>query len=1161
MVLHGNHPETLRALLSTWMAATPLHPLENEVVLVQSNGVAQWFKLHMASDEGQGGMGIAAAVQTQLPAQFTWTAYRALLGPGEVPAESPFDKPRLVWRLMRLLPALLEQPAFEPLRRFLRADEGLGEAAGADVPGRRLHQLCEHLADLFDQYQVWRADWLGAWAEGQDTITQRGETQPLPGEALWQPALWRALRADVGERAASRSRAEVHERFLHAAREPGRARPAGLPRRISVLGVSSMPQQVLETLAALARWCQVLLCVHNPCRHDWSRILPGHELLRAERRRQRPRRLPANAPDAPSHPLLAAWGRQGRDFIRLLDAHDEREGYDRRFEQVLRQVDCFEPNAAPGGSPSLLHRLQDDILELRDPAETRALWPDVSRDDRSIAFHIAHGPLREVEVLHDRLLAAFAADPTLSPRDVMVMVPDVAAYAPHIQAVFGQAARGDARHIPFGIADRGPGHHEPLVAALAQLLALPRSRVPASEVLDLLEVPALRRRLGLAEEDLPLLRRWIAQAQVRWGLDAAQRESLGLPPGLEQNSWAFGLRRMFLGYAVGRGQPWQGVAPMDEIGGLDAALLGPLARLVDLLERHGRALAEPVPPSAWRERLEALLDDFFDAPDGSAQALLVLRLRGALHDWARECADAALEDALPLAVVREHWLARIERGSLSQTFFTGGVTFASLMPMRAIPFRRIALLGMNDGDYPRSRPPADFDLMAHDWRAGDRSRREDDRYLFLEALLSARDHLHVSWVGRSIRDNQERPASVLVAQLRDHLAACWRLEGDARGGVEAGRALLEALSCEHRLQPFDEAYFDGRDPRIASYAREWRHAREDGPGDAPAPALALLPREEPFTLREFAGFARAPVRFFFNQRLRVHFDAEGALEDDQEPFALDALQHWKLQDELIAAQRAALDRGGDRAAVLAAGLEALDARGCLPVGALAAPVREALAEPMEALFHAYERARADWPIELQAELVDSAACALDGPWLQDWLSDLRGNARGERCRLVIDSTGLVKNKHWRLDKLAGHWVMHLAGHLGGQAMSSIVCSKAGTLRLSPLAPDQARAIWQDLAAAMAEGLARPLPFAMQAACAWIAAVDGKGEAAAREAARRCYEDHEPAFGQEAECRRDPYLGRAFPDFATLWSEGEFARLAERLLRPLQQAPRNRPEAP
>ena len=1130
MVVHGNRPESLRDLMVAWMRGHPLAPLENEQVLVQSNGIAQWLKLSLAADPAQGGAGIAAAVNTELPARALWNVYRAVLGRDQVPAESPFDKPRLVWRLMRLLPALLERPAFEPLRRFLQDDDDL----------RKRHQLALRLADLLDQYQVYRADWLARWAAGDDVLVRPdGRDEPVADAVRWQPQLWRELLADAGAAGASSSRAEVHRRFLAAVAGWSGAAPAGLARRITVFGISTLPRQSLEVLHAASRWSQVLLCVHNPCEHDWSHIVAEQTLQRARRQSRRPGWTGEPSEDTlhlSTHPLLAAWGRQGRDFIRLLDDYDQPQDYRGRFSAIGERVDLFEA----GPQDSLLRQLQDDIRELRPLGETRKHWAAVDvGSDRSIAFHVAHGRQREVEILHDHLLAAFSADPTLRPRDVIVMVPDVADYAAHVQAVFGRVERDDDRYIPFGLSDRGQRMREPIIAALDRLLSLPQSRVAAGEVLDLLQAPALRERFGIAEEQLPLVRHWLESAGVRWGLHAAHRESLGLPADLEQNSWSFGLRRMVLGYAVGAGEAWDGIEPMAGVGGLEAALLGPLVRLAQSLEALWSALREPAAPAQWAATLRGLLDEFFIAPDGSSEGLTLLRARAALDEWEGACAAAGLVEPLPLAVVREHWLAALEPPALQQPFFAGGVTFASLMPMRAIPFRRVALLGMNDGDYPRSRTPMDFDLMAGDHRPGDRSRREDDRYLFLEALLSAREHLHISWVGRSAQDNQERPPSVLVAQLRDHLAAGW-----------GGAGLLDALTTHHRLQPFHPAYFDGGTPALFSYAREWRASLEGAASMSPAGELAAMPTPQPLTLKQLGDFLKHPAKAFLQQRLGVSFREDDPVAQDEEPFGLDGLEHWKLQTELIRVQRTAVDAGGDREAALRTQLDRIARRGQLPHGAFAQQVQEELAEPMERLFQRYAGALVEWPRRLDDEPVQYEGGALR---VEDWLDGLRGGEQG-RARLVLEFSGLVDGRSWRHERLLPYWVAHLAGHLGGEPLTTIVLSKAGAATFRALSPEEALPHWNTLLQAWQDGMRKPLPFDVQVAAVWLKAMErGGDESRAEDAARDCHRKQiEPeAKGRQRESAMA--LERAHPEFDSLWAGGEFRRHVCELLQPALDA--------
>jgi exodeoxyribonuclease V gamma subunit len=653
-----------------------------------------------------------------------------------------------------------------------------------------------------------------------------------------------------------------------------------------------------------------------------------------------------------------------------------------------------------------------------------------------------------------------------------------------------------------------------------------------SDVVDLLEVPALRQRFGIAEGQLPLLQRWIAAARIRWGLHAEHRHSLDLPAGMEQNSWAFGLRRMLLGYAVGAGELWDGIAPMDEIGGLDAALLGPLVRLLDALEAHWRLLAAPAAPAEWSRRLRGLLHGFFEADDGSDERFTLLRLESALQEWEEACADAALAQPLPLAVVREHWLARMEQGGLNQPFFAGGVTFASLMPMRAIPFRWIALLGMNDGDYPRSRVTMDFDLMGQDYRPGDRSRREDDRYLFLEALLSAREHLHVSWVGRSIRDNEERPPSVLVAPLRDHIAAGW-------GGSE----VVAALTVEHRLQPFHPSYFDGGSPRHFSYANEWRAvipatAGTQGVQEGAQAPLPPLTRNTSLTLRLLSQFLKDPIRAFFQQRLAVRFDEDDPVSKDQEPFAFDGLENWQLQDGLIQAQKAAVDAGADREAALQAQLRRLAAQGELPLGDFAGGARQALVEPMEKLFREYGEALRSWPQPLPDAPLDYLPPAADASLrLEDWLGGLRDDGHGQRARLVLESSGLVALNRWRYDRLLPHWVTHVAGHLQGEALATVVVSKAGTARLAPLTPEAARDYWDRLLDAWEQGMRQPLQFSVQPAAAWLR--------------KREMDAAQTAYDEQRE--RNPYLARAFARFDALLADEGLEHWAEALLRPLVDA--------
>ncbi|WP_462321437.1 exodeoxyribonuclease V subunit gamma [Halochromatium sp.] len=1191
MLIQGNRLELLRGLMTNWLRRYPLHPLENEVVLVQSNGIGQWLKLALAApaqdgldaDGLEGGCGIAAAIDLMLPARFLWLAYRALLG--ELPETSAYEKAPLSWRLYRLLGDLDTLAAavdarqrgwLEPLRGFLSVD---GDA-------RRRQQLAERLADLYDQYQVYRADWLAAWQQGEDLLIRpNDQREPLPETQRWQPLLWRWLHQDMQQspvqcqgqnRAQDRrpapsetasavgmgteSRAEIHQRFLAQAAglRPG-SRPPAEPRRVIVFGISSLPRQAIEVLQAIAPVTQVMLFVQNPSRHYWGDIVEGRELFRSRYRRSNARKVPEDIDETElhlhGHPLLAAWGKQGRDYIRLLDEYDEREQYEAHFEAQSLTIDLFE---SPGGDEdsdrTLLQQLQDDILELRPLAErqTAASAIDPMRD-RSLSFLVAHSPQREVEILHDQLLDAFAeadqAGIPLPPRDILVMVPDIATYAPQIEAVFGRLPWDDPRRIPFHIADQGQRQRDPLLIGVEHLLNLPQARFAVSELLDLLEIPALRARFGLDEADLPRLRQWIEGANIRWGLDARQRASLGLPEGLQQNSWQFGLQRMLLGFATGASGAWQGVEPYDEIAGLEAALIGPLAELLEALGHAWQALRQPYTPAAWSELLAELLDALFLA-SSDADEVALTNLRQVLEQWLLNCQVGGVEDELlPLEVVRDSLLAELDAPRLSQRFLAGAVNFATLLPMRAIPFRQIWLLGMNDGDYPRSRRAIDFDLMANDYRPGDRSRREDDRYLFLEALLAARERLVISWVGRSIRDNSERPASVLVGQLRDHLAAGWRLAphcaaADCSVDDHAGQALVAALTTEHPLQPFSLRYFQSpaesdRDPRLFTYASEWRAMHRDldqQPSESP-PDLGPPSLDGPIALGALGGFLRYPVKTFYRQRLALYLDHEAEQRDDEEPFDLDGLGSWGLREALLLGiqQRLMAEPTLATDDCLQAAIARLARAGHLPMPPFDAAWVEQLGDHLKRPLARFRALSAEHPIALP---VQPLRLEVDGLLLQDSLTGLCADTAGNRLRLILQPSQMIKDNKLKWYHLVRHWPAHLAAQQEGPTTSCLLGPETEIL-LPPLTAKEAETQLHSLMAGYRRGLSELLPLACKTAFAWL--LGDQGHPATT---------YEGGYNQTGECLEHAGYRRFWPSYAALSADARFQGLIDQLYRPL-----------
>ncbi len=1102
LILHGNQMEQLRAALFGWLRKHPLAPLESEIILVQSNGVAEWLKIALAEE-----LGVCAATRVALPARFLWEAYRGMLGRERVPQRSPFDKGPLTWRLMRLLPALLADPVFQPLRHFL----------GDGDPERRL-QLAERLSDLFDQYQVYRADWLDDWAAGRDQLrSARGEALALPADQRWQGQLWRAVNDSLPAPLRQSGRATIHNEFVRASEEGGP--PAGkLPRRVVLFGISALPYQTLQAVAALSRHCQVLLAVPNPCQFYWGDIIEGRELLGASRKRQQQRggidlsAIPLEELHAHSHPLLASWGRQGRDFVRMLDEFDtEAAG---RFDNL--RIDLF----SEGEGDNLLGQVQAAVRDMLPLSEHPRLAPDPQ--DRSIEFHVAHSVQREVEVLHDQLLSWFAqaSEPALRPRDVVVMVPDIDTFSAAIHAVFDQHKRSDPRFIPFEIGDVKDRSVNPLLVALEWLLRLPQQRCRQSEVRDLLDVPALAARFGLADEDLPTLGLWIEGASVRWGLDQQHRDGLGLGSAGEQNAWIFGVRRMLLGYASGAGANFNGIEPYAEVGGLDAALAGSLAQLIETLLAWRATLAQARTPAEWGEQARALLAAFFDASEESDR-LTLGQLQDALQNWLETCYNAEFAEAVPLAVLREAWLGGLDEPTLNHQFVSGGVTFCSLMPMRAVPFRIVCLLGMNDGDFPRRARQADFDLLALPGmaRPGDRSRRDDDRYLMLEAVLAARDKLYISWVGRNVRDNSEQPASVLVSQLRDYLKAGWELD-------------LDAMTTEHALQPFSRRYFE--QGGLPTYAGEWRaaHAVSDAEADAAMPPFEL-DGDYRLKLAELAKFLKQPARHFFQRRLGVWFGDPATLGQDEEPFSFNALERYLLEDSL-------LDDGGPPEAIgevranLAARAERLAREGVLPIGLIGRKWQEQLIDGLVPVRTAWltlgARFRAPAP-KLPVHFRFEGGIELD-----DWIDQLRTGADGEAWLMQISSKVADSKGFPRGDKLIGPWLRQLAAAAAGHPVTGHLVARDAIVTMAPLDADSARADLAALVALWRRNLDQPLPVACKTALALLRGGDPHGT-------------YNGGFEISGEVE-DESLARLWPDFTALTAGGAWLETAQALYGPL-----------
>ncbi|MFA8924370.1 exodeoxyribonuclease V subunit gamma [Escherichia coli] len=1043
-VYHSNRLDVLEALMEFIVERERLDdPFEPEMILVQSTGMAQWLQMTLSQK-----FGIAANIDFPLPASFIWDMFVRVLP--EIPKESAFNKQSMSWKLMTLLPQLLEREDFTLLRHYLTDDSDK----------RKLFQLSSKAADLFDQYLVYRPDWLAQWETGH-LVEGLGEAQ------AWQAPLWKALVEYTDELGQPRwHRANLYQRFIETL-ESATTCPPGLPSRVFICGISALPPVYLQALQALGKHIEIHLLFTNPCRYYWGDIKdPAYlaKLLTRQRRHSfEDRELPlfrdsenaeqlfnSDGEQDVGNPLLASWGKLGRDYIYLLSDLESSQ-----------ELDAFV-DVTPD---NLLHNIQSDILELENRAVAGVNIEEFSRSDNkrpldpldsSITFHVCHSPQREVEVLHDRLLAMLEEDPTLTPRDIIVMVADIDSYSPFIQAVFGSAPAD--RYLPYAISDRRARQSHPVLEAFISLLSLPDSRFVSEDVLALLDVPVLAARFDITEEGLRYLRQWVNESGIRWGIDDDNVRELELPA-TGQHTWRFGLTRMLLGYAMESAQgEWQSVLPYDESSGLIAELVGHLASLLMQLNIWRRGLAQERPLEEWLPVCRDMLNAFF-LPDAETEAAMTL----IEQQWQAIIAEglgAQYGDAVPLSLLRDELAQRLDQERISQRFLAGPVNICTLMPMRSIPFKVVCLLGMNDGVYPRQLAPLGFDLMSQKPKRGDRSRRDDDRYLFLEALISAQQKLYISYIGRSIQDNSERFPSVLVQELIDYIGQSHYLPGDEALNCDESEARVKAhLTCHHTRMPFDpQNYQPGN---LQSYAREWLPAASQA-GKAHSEFVQPLPFTLPETvpLETLQRFWAHPVRAFFQMRLQVNFRTEDSEIPDTEPFILEGLSRYQINQQLLNA----LVEQDDAERLF----RRFRAAGDLPYGAFGEIFWETQCQEMQQLADRVIACRQPG----QSMEIDLAC---NGVQITGWLPQ-------------VQPDGLLRWRPSLLSVAQGMqlWLEHLVYCAsGGNGESRLFLRKDGEWRFPPLAAEQALHYLSQLIEGYREGMSVPLLVLPESGGAWL----------------------------------------------------------------------------
>lgn len=1050
----------LSASLAHTLSEKPAPPLARETIVTLSTGMGRWLSMELAAIQG-----VCAGIDFCFPNDTLDACFRAVI-PG-IPETSPFARDTMTWRIAVLLPSHLHLPAFSTLAAYL----------GDQSDDRRLLQLARTLADTFDQYTIFRPQMILEWDNGKDTE--------------WQAVLWRALTDGCH----GMHRAALLHRFRQSM-VSGTAPLDKLPPRISLFGISFLPPFHLEVFSLLSRHIDVDIYLSNPCGGYWGDLL-------SEKRKATLALNPQIPPEAlefyeTGNPLLSSMGTQGQEFFNLL----------LDFDATWHDLD----NGQKPATDTLLGIIRNDILELCDRGGS-APRTSVAENDRSLQIHSCHGPLREMEVLYDNLLCMFDELPGLEPRSICVMTPDIETYAPYITAVFGTRC-GGRPGIPFTIADQSARAENPLIETFLRILGLSTSRFGINSMLDILESPQVMTRFDITPDELERIRVWLSDNGVRWGLDDHHRAELGFPP-YRDFSWQAGLERLFLGYAMAPDDDkiFAGTMPYEHIEGRQALPLGKLAEFVGSTSRLRVRLSAKQTLKEWANTLTAVADQMLrplDANDTGCSSLY------SAFQTLRETQDqSGFDQRIGVEAVSDHLMGLLEKGGSASGFLNGRVTFCAMLPMRSIPQRVVCLVGMNDGIFPRNPRQPGFNLMNGTRRRGDRSVRDEDRYLFLEAIMSASERLYISYTGQNDRDNTVMPPSVVVSELLDYVRRGFYRHGTTDTPPD--------IVTSHRLQSFNSEYFIAdEDSKLFSYSTENRDAlafrRTSGISrrvfiDTPLAEEPTLWQQ--LDIRQLTRFLGNPARAFLAQRLNVQpYDPADEI-DERESFAMDSLSAYALKQELVKKALSHADPDTQYAAARARSLLPPLTAGRIAFTALREESSSFAAQVSPHLGEALD------PLQLSLDI--------DGMLLTGVLGDLQQE----------------RHVRWRCANMKGNdrialWIEHLILNTllpVGYPRESLLICKDLTLCLPPLA--DAATILADLITLYREGLSRPLHFFPQTS--WLYLVQGM------DAAQGCWNGTDHGFSPAESAR--PSFSLCFHDLDVL--DAEFMQLADRIYGPLR----------
>jgi len=848
-VIYSSRVEELADRLAAALADAPPDPFTPDVVLVEQSGMARWLAQRIAHLNG-----VCCNVAFVHPD----TYMARLLGRTTEPGDScdPYSVEALHWTLRRLLEDL-PSGALGPVHQYVMdRDDSLA------VQRRKRSALAARLAAMYRRYLFYRGDMLSEWAAG--------------GGDDWQAELWRAVRSAIAKPT------PVEQLAASGDWDAPGAIGDGNPQRVCVFGLSGIAPLLLRALASLSQRRAVTL----------FRLLPSVPALQAVSQEQI-EALP---------PLLRRLSTVDRDFNALLNTYapDAASAY-------------LTAGVEDAQDATTLAALQADLRHARHRGRAQPSdAPPLSTLDSTVQIHACHGQIRQVEVLRNALLRLFADESAgLQPRDVVVMCPNIELWSPLIRAVFddGVVEHRDTegplespgfprlRHM---VADRSVRKENPVAEALLRILDLALGRMPSTAVLDLLTLDVVRSRFGFDAEDLGDVQRLLTESGFRWGLDAAHRAEEHRPEEAT-HTLRFATDRLLLGLAMDGHdtRTFHSVLPIDDAEAGPARVAGAVAVFCSALAETVRGLRAARPFPDWVETLEEVLDRFVKVTPNQQWLLAQVTEMLAQSAAAAKAAGASME--LSLQEIVQVVSGRCSVPLNTPGFVSGAITFCALLPMRSIPFKVVCLLGMDDGEFPRRVRRASFDALEKERLPGDRDPRTDDRYLLLEAIMAAREHLIVTYAGYSARSNAELAAAPAIAELIDTVARLGLRPGQDLATVRADVVRRHPL---HAFSPREFGWDDRTQASIEPQGFDQRmlaaaHAL-CAPRHEPAPFLndPLEPPSDALETIRLLDLRRCLEKgtlwYLMERVLGVREPRDLEPINDEDPLQLDPLERWAV---------------------------------------------------------------------------------------------------------------------------------------------------------------------------------------------------------------------------------------------------------------------------